>query len=113
MSFQKLIRISSRSNQPIWSWLQANRLCSAGNSSRRSDDRVPRRAVSGKPDQSDGHRCSADGEWHVSAGLVIQRYPTLTPELNVIEKSFLECSQKLEYEKSLLSDYDYAINKVR
>lgn len=129
MSFQKLIRFSSSTNQQLLNLLPANRgLCSIGSSNRSSlnpsslngrssaGGALPRRTLSSQtsPDQSsDNKLLSADGEWHVSAGLVIQRYPVLTPELNVVEKSFHEYNLKLEYAKSLLSDYDCAIHKVR
>ena len=57
--------------------------------------------------------CSSDGDWHISCGLVIQRFPLIVPELNIIERSLNEYNLMLEYEKSLLSEYDYAIQKVR
>lgn len=122
MSFQKLINLSpSTKSLNRLNLFPFNRnLCSATVTSSNKSKITEENTFIGqneldqkRSDKSDNKLYSADGNWHISCGLVIQRFPSVVPEFNVIEKSFHEYNLKLEYEKSLLSDYDYAIEKVR
>lgn len=105
MSLQKLIAFNSSTKSNLLGSIKLNKfnrnLCSQADKASKQDDTNATKLR------------SSDGRWNISCGLVIQRYPQVVPELNIIEKNIYDYNLKLEYERSLLNDYDYAIEKVR